>query len=485
MLVGNKKGIMVYCIVITLLILIIIFVGFTVPSKAQLPNGFHLADSKLDIQEVATQIDRPTSFAFLGPDDLLILEQYKGTVLRIKNGTKLAPPLLDVNVGNSSERGMLGISIIPNLNGNSSVFLYYTEAESRDGGPILGNRLYRYTFVDDPNGGKLVDRTLLLDLPGLPNLPGNPGQDHNGGKIAIGPDGNIYLTIGDVRRKTVTQNLANGGEVDGSGGILRVRPNGHAIGEGIIGTTHPANKYFAYGIRNSFGIDFDPITGYLWNTENGPSINDEINLVTPGFNSGWQTITGFAKNDSQTWPPLTQEELLSQAAIHLAYAVHEMVSLNASGAEAELQVARGQLEEVLDKSKLLYDFEGKGEYSDPEFVWNQTVAPTAIQFFNSQKYGNEYLNKMFVAEYQTGKLLCFSLDVNRTELKLGNELSDQIANSWDETNSVAFGKGFDGITDIKVGPDGFLYITERNSGTLSRIIPQLTGHNDTKSFACS
>ena len=101
----------------------------------------------------------PTGLAFLGPDDLLIIEQYNGTVIRAKDNKTFSVPLLDVNVANSSERGMLGIEILQQASGHPFVFLYYTETQLMDGGEVLGNRLYRYTFVDDTNGGKLVNGT--------------------------------------------------------------------------------------------------------------------------------------------------------------------------------------------------------------------------------------------------------------------------------------------------------------------------------------
>ena len=76
----------------------------------------------------------------------------------------------------------------------------------------------------------------------------------------------------------------------GRAGILRVTQDGRPVGHGILGPDDPLNKYYAYGIRNSFGIDFDPLTGNLWDTENGPDYGDEINLVRPGFNSGWKVV---------------------------------------------------------------------------------------------------------------------------------------------------------------------------------------------------
>jgi aldose sugar dehydrogenase len=152
--------------------------------------------------------------------------------------------------------------------------LYYTESKSDNGKPI-GNRLYRYELANE----KLVNPKLLLDL------PAKPGTYHNGGSMVIGPDNNIYLTIGELDNvedeqepDTKASNIKGGEEPNGSGGILGITEN--SVEDSNIGNTYPLNLYYAYGIRNSFGIDFDPLTSNLWNTENGPNLGDEINLVS-------------------------------------------------------------------------------------------------------------------------------------------------------------------------------------------------------------
>src|SRR5829696_8546173 len=255
-----------------------------------------IGDPALKVEEVVRGLDLPTTMAFLGPNDILVLEKDKGTVQRIVNGKILPEPLLDVNVATSVERCMCGIAVSQSDTGITYVFLYFTEAELADSEDIiegkapLGNRLYRYELVNN----KLINPVLLLDLPAI------PGPRHNGGAIMIGPDDNLYVPIGDVDGtytggpgETKAQNYVDGVEPDGRSGILRITQDGQPVGIGILDNSYPLNLYYAYGIRNSFGFDFDPVTGNIWDTENGPGNSDEINLVEPGFNSGWREVQGM------------------------------------------------------------------------------------------------------------------------------------------------------------------------------------------------
>jgi len=249
---------------------------------------------------------------------------------------------------------------------------------------------YRFQFED----GKLIKPKLFLDL------PVNPGPRHTGGEVAVGPDKNIYVTVGDFdgtfnpKFGTLAQNYANTTTIDGRAGILRVTPDGNPVGKGILGDKFPLNLYFAYGIRNSFGIDWDPVTGMMWDTENGPHYGDEINIVEPGFNSGWVAVQGL-------WIP-------------------EFESLG----------------ELSLEPKSLVNFEGRGKYSAPEFTWILPIAPTALKFFNSTDYGNMYYNHLFVADANTGTIYNFELDNNRTGLKMQGALTDKIANDVTETEGI-------------------------------------------------
>jgi aldose sugar dehydrogenase len=402
-----------------------------------------IKDPNLGVELVSSDVlELPTSMAFLGPDDILVLEKEKGTVQRIVNGKLLPTPVLIVDVATEVERCMCGIAVSKSDSGTVYVFLYFTEAEDVGDGSggvgggggggssssePVGNRLYRYEWINN----QLVNPILLLDL------PATPGPRHNGGVVMIGSDSNVYVIIGDVDgHETLAQNQESGEEPDGTSGILRVTQDGQPVGidgngnDGILGNSYPLNLYYAYGIRNSFGFDFDPVTGNIWDTENGPGYGDEINLVEPGFNSGWSEITGFPSSSTADTDDFDPEE-------------DDLVS-----------------------------FEGKGKYSDPEFEWTVTLGPTAVKFLNSDKLGAEYVNDMFVTDIVTGRIYHFDLNEDRTELVLEGTLADKVAETRDTgIENIVFAEGFGGISDLEVGPDGYLYVVSLGHGAIYRILP--------------
>lgn len=385
-----------------------------------------LRDSNLKIESIVDKLKFPSGMEFIGNDDLLVIEKNTGIVKRVTNGTVVAE-LLDLNVATKSERGLLGIAVLdisktkhadkysPN---DKFVFLFVTETENQDDGNILGNRVYRYDFVN----GNLINPILLLDLPYL------PGPSHNGGVMRIGPDNNLYIVMGDLNRlkdpsgDTIAQNLVGTSLPDGRGGVLRITPDGETVNDGFtLGDDGLLDKYYGYGVRNSFGIGFDNVTGYLWDTENGSHYGDEINIVKPGFNSGWRQVLGL----SSMYNEFTDKEF--------------------------------------DRNQLI-NFNGNGKYYDPVLTWNDTIAPTTVAFIHSSTLGEEYKDNMLVGGVKNGTILHFNLNQTRTGLQLEGELSDRIVNKPSELNSAIFGTGFDIITDIKIDPtDGDLYVLAANS----------------------
>jgi glucose/arabinose dehydrogenase len=194
------------------------------------------------------------------------------------------------------------------------------------------------------------------------------------------------------------------------------------------------SKYYAYGIRNSFGIDFDPVTGNLWDTENGPIRFDEINLVMPGFNSGYYKVMGPISLSGKT-----EDDLFNLPGSH---------------------------------------------YADPVFSWNKTVAPTDIEFFRSSKLGDEFENNIFVGDVSRGNLYFFELNRTRDGIELNtiqqkSGLSDFVVNNEEELAAISFGSGFGGITDIETGPDGFLYVLSYYKESESRYFDMSLKNNGT------
>ena len=428
-------------------------------------GGPTLNDPDLSIEQIVdTGLKSTTSMAFLGPDDILVLEKDTGIVHRILNGKLLPKPVLDVNVANQAERGLLGIAVAKggesngnteNENGNGEdtgntrhVFLYYTESGGgRDGDDAptagnvepAGNRLYRYDLDEsgDGNNIQLTNPLLLLNLPASPP-PGreNIEKQHMGGKVLTGPDNNVYVGIGDVvGHSSQAENNPNGAAPDGTGGILRVTQDGQLTNNPPLGDAMPLALYYAYGIRNTFGIDFDPVTGNLWDTENGNTFGDEINLVNPGFNSGWSQVAGIWKAGTSPGPVI--------------------------GADSN------------NPPKSLVTFDGEGVYRAPELATLPTIGPTALKFLSSGKLGDKYENTMFVGDVDNGNLYNFKLNEDRTGLALEGPLTDKIANTPQELQEAGavLGQGFGVITDMQVGPDdGYLYILTLNGG-IYRIVP--------------
>ena len=397
------------------------------------PNGPTVKDKVLKVEKVTDGLEKPTSMAFLGPNDILVTEKETGKVMHVIDGQIQDTPAIDVSVATDIERGLLGIALAKQPDGKIYVFLSYTESgNDADGSDFednvdpSGNRLYRYEYVD----GQLENPTLLLDLTAIPD---NGRGEHNGGKIRIGPDNNVYYIVGEVGgHRTQAQNIEDGPEPNGLGGVLRVTQDGDIVKDDVIfGDESPLNLYYAMGIRNSFGMDFDPVTSNLWDTENGPTAGDEINLVYPGFNSGWSLIQGFSKNDFMV-TGATPDDLV---------------------------------------------YFGKGSYSEPKFSWVTPIGVTALEFLNSSKLGTGYQNNMFVGDINNGLLYRFVLNEARNDLSFDNgyaentgPLADREVNDPKENQPIVFGQGFGGITDLQTGPDGYLYVLSY-TGSLFRILP--------------
>ena len=392
--------------------------NFRVIEDSNLPR---VNDANLRVEKVIEGMASPTSMAFLDNDDLLILQKDNGIVRHVSNGILQQGGVLSLPVDSERERGLLGIALSNQADstGTRAVFLYYTESAQAGG---IRNKVDRYDWT---GSGNLSGGTPVLDL------PGTPGPVHNGGKLIMGPDEMLYAVIGDLDgHEGKLQNFQDGNAPDDTSVILRVDHEGNAPDDGnnsILSdsdaqVSDSLRRYYAYGIRNSFGIAFDPVTGTLWDTENGSTEYDEINVVKPGFNSGWREVLGPIERTGKT--------------------IDDLVRFNGS------------------------------QYADPVFSWLVSEGITDIEFLNSTRLGDRYTNNIFVGNVNKGALYFFTVNDNRTGLTFDGSsgLADLIADNNAELSAVTLGTGFGEITDIETGPDGYLYILSLN-GSLYRIVP--------------
>jgi uncharacterized repeat protein (TIGR01451 family) len=441
-----------------------------------------MTDPNLTVSTVISGLDQPTSMAFLATNDFLILERATGRVKRVINGVVSSTPL-DLAVNNASERGLLGIALHPQFTVNHFVYLFWTESTTGvdtsniDEIPLLGNRVDRYLW----NGTTLTFDRNLIRLRSLQQDAGQPARgNHNGGVIRFGPDGKLYIIFGDNGRRGFLQNNVpapivpddqfGGPQPDDAhmtGVILRLNDDGSTPADNPFfnaasGLTGEAavnvKKVFAYGVRNSFGMAFDPITGTLWTQENGDDAFDEINRVTPGFNGGWVQAMG----------PLSR--------------IGEFKSIESTYGAGNLQQLRWPPSNIAatpqEALARLYMLPG-AQYLDPEFSWKYALAPSPIGFVVGKGIGAQFEGDLLVGASRTtllnGFLFRFRLNADRQHFVFSDpRLADRVADNLDkfdqtESESLVIGKDFGITTDIVTGPNGNVFVVSLSNGSVYEI----------------
>tara|TARA_B100000029_G_scaffold167328_1_gene163506 strand:+ start:703 stop:2394 length:1692 start_codon:yes stop_codon:yes gene_type:complete len=446
---------------------------FTIPlTDIEFETSPIVLDSDFKITEFASGLFVPVNMEFIG-NDLLILEKNSGTVRHVKDDLLLDSPVLDVEVSNYGEHGLLGITSVKN-----DVYLFFTEAY-HDGGRALENRVYKYSW----NGNNLVNPVLLKTIPGFE-------REYVGGEMVSDLNGNVFAVTGDNYKVGLLQNhpenesyrhfssVASSEEnarrtisdsfehllsctkvsfqqyTTNPFGWQSEQPdlsenppelnifnifgnlnscvrqfsyenfsNGHWKDTSTIIQIQPEGPYAAIGIRNSFGLAIDPQTGFMWDTENGPDVFDEINLVEDKFNSGWAKIQG--PSNGKPLPKISQYS--------------EYV------------------------------------YSEPEFSWEIPIGVTAIEFPNSNDFVN-YQDYLFVADTNNGIIYKFKLDESRKNFIFESpHLQDKVLNMLDDSSGtesndeIIFAKNLGLISDMKFGPDGGLYVISLMEGKIYKI----------------
>ncbi|HXV56870.1 MAG TPA: PQQ-dependent sugar dehydrogenase [Gaiellaceae bacterium] len=456
-----------------------------VPAQAQAQPAPTVVDENLAVRTVATGLVQPTGLAFIGPNDMLVNEKSTGRVMRVRNGV-VEGPVLDLAVNSNSERGLLGIALHENFLVNGYVYLFWSESttgvdtNSSTAVPLLGNRLDRFVW----NGSTLTYDRTLIRFRALQQDAGQPARgNHDGGVVRFGPDGKVYVIVGDTGRRGQTQNLEfgpfgpgipddqfGGPEPDDAhltGVIVRLNDDGttptdnpfYDVGAAVGGAVGAnIQKIYAYGIRNSYGMNFDPLAGTLWQNENGDDSFSELNRVEPGMNSGWVQIMGPSSRVAQFKEIETSPQFFGLQQIRWP-------PTNIADTPAE----------ALSR---LFTLPGS-HFSDPEFAWKFEVAPAGLGFVEGRALGPQYHGDLFMGGARdflfSGHI--FRLEITGNRRKVGVDdprIEDRVADNLakfdaTESESLVFGTNFGLTTDILQGPNGNLFVLSNTHGALYEI----------------
>ena len=478
--------------------------ALSLPALADVPA---MLDPNLQVAPLLeTGLSQPIGIVFLGSvNDYLVLEKASGQIKRVIGGVLQTAPVLDLAVNSNSERGLLSMALHPNFPGTPYAYIRWTESSTGADSaavaevPLLGNRLDRFLW----NGVSFVlDRNLVM-LRARQNdnvaVPGHPGSNnvvenanHNGGVVRFGPDGKLYLFMGDQGRRGWMQNLANGPfltppQVDDtfggpapddahlSGVILRLNEDGTTPADnpffaagatfgGEVGTN--IQKVYSYGHRNGFGLAFDPLSGALWETENADDAYAELNRVVPGMNGGWIQFAGPSSRVVD-WK-LIETTQFGSALQQVRYPPTR-AAYGAAAALSRLFMLPGAV------------------YKDPEFSWRYEIGPSGATFVLGGALGAEYDGTLWIGSARSfdqvggngGSLYRLRLTADRlnvdvsADARLADRVADNLfrAQKFDgtESESLRIGTGFGTTTDIVQGPDGALYVVSLTQNAIYRI----------------
>lgn len=455
-------------------------------------------------------LSQPIGIVFIGNNDFFVLEKASGQVKRFIGGVQQTAPVLDLAVNSNSERGLLSMALHPNFPNTPYVYIYWTESSTGTDSnvvlnvPLLGNRVDRFfwngsTLAYDTNIIRLrslqTDNIAVVGQPGTNNA--NPAGNHNGGTIAFGPDGKLYVFIGDQGRRGWMQNLLNGpftvapfvddtfggpapDNAHLSGVMLRLNADGTTPADNPFFATGAAlggevganvQKVFSYGHRNGYGMAFDPLTGWLWLTENADDAYAEINRLVPGMNGGWIQFAGPASR-MRDWRSIEVNQF-GQALQQVRYPPTRAAYTTAA-ALARLVMLPGAI------------------YKDPELSWRYESGPSGAGFVTGNALGAEYNGTLWIGSSRSfaqvgangGSLYRLRLTADRMNLDLSADprLADKVADNLfraqkfegTESETLVIGRGFGTVTDIRQGPDGALYVVSLTDNTIyriSRVVP--------------
>jgi glucose/arabinose dehydrogenase len=448
----------------------------TPTASAQTPSGGEtppkaapqLTDSTLKMEEISG-LDQPTQIVFLGPDDLLV-SQKTGSVVRVTSGEVQSDPVLELAANYADERGVLGLTLHPQFAQNHFVYIYWTwrgkegqEPDSLLGEatddleevPQLGNRVDRFVW----DGSKLTWDRNLIELPSrttdltLDRRRGN----HDAGVINFGPDGKLYVVIGDQNNRGQLQNVTEGPAPDNPdellAAVLRLNDDGSIPQDNpFVGVNETVAPIWIYGVRNSFGYDFDPKSGELWLEVNGQAAHDIVSRYEKGNNIGWIQILGNPDRYDE------YVQLESEAPRLLD---------NPSYPPSKLAPTA---EEAINR---LFMMPG-ATYVPPQFTFKYAVAPAGLGFVDGTALGADHDGSLLMGDVNTGSIYEFHLTDDRMSLDLQGGLADGVNDNTpdDSVGEMAdslFATGIFVATEIEQGPDGTLWIASNADGKIFKI----------------
>ena len=468
-----------------------------------------ILDPNLQVTTVLNAgVNQPIGIVFLGSaNDFLVLEKASGQIKRVINGVIQPAPALDLAVNSNSERGLLSMVLHPNFPATPFAYIRWTESSTGadtnvvSNVPLLGNRVDRFVW-NAATGTFGLDRNLIMlrarqtDNVAVPGHPGtnNPNEqaNHNGGVMKFGPDGKLYLFMGDQGRRGWLQNLPNGPFLTApllddtfggptpdnahlSGVILRLNEDGSAPADnpffavgaalgGEVGTN--IQKIYSYGHRNGFGMAFDPIAGFLWETENADDAYSELNRVVPGMDGGWIQLAG----------PLSRIA---------DFKFIETLQFGSSLQQVRYPPTRVAYTPALALSRM-FKLPG-ATYVDPELSWRYEIGPAGTTFVNGNALGAEYNGTLWIGSSRSfsqvghngGSLYRLRLTPDRLHVdtsadpRLADRVADNLFSSTKfdgtESESMQIGRGFGITPDIELGPDGNLYVVSITDNAIYKI----------------
>jgi glucose/arabinose dehydrogenase len=246
------------------------------PEPTSTPERRNARKGKIQTATYVDNVELPASLTFAPDGRMFFVEVFAGRVRVVENGVLKPEPVATFQVQQGSESGLLGIALDPQFTTNRYIYAYYSEPDPAQLDRGVRNRVIRFVERD----GKASDVVPILD-----NLPNNPvagAQDaHQGGALIFGPDGKLYVTVGDTGRPDLAQDPSSP-----VGKILRINPDGSIPADNPF----PGSPTYVMGLRNPWGLTVHPRTGAIYASDNGNHIHDKVVLVSPGANYGWPIV---------------------------------------------------------------------------------------------------------------------------------------------------------------------------------------------------